>query len=135
LREVLGDVRSRKICVVAVDTPRASPFAQSLLFGWIAAYMYEGDAPLAERRAGALALDRDLLRELLGAEELRELIDPAALADLELELQSMAEGRRARHGDDLHDLLRRVGDLTEDELVSRASRDLAGWTESLLAER
>src|SRR5207247_7230925 len=65
----------------------------------------------------------------------RELIDPSALADLELELQSMAEGRRAHHADDLHDVLRRVGDLTEDELVSRASGDLAGWTESLLAER
>ena len=76
LREVLRDLRSRKVRVVAVDTPRASPFAQSLLFGWIAVYMYEGDAPLAERRAAALALDRDLLRDLLGAEELRELLDP-----------------------------------------------------------
>nr|MBA3304201.1 DEAD/DEAH box helicase [Acidimicrobiia bacterium] len=69
LRELLGDLRSRRIRVVAVDTPKASPFAQSLLFGWIAVYMYEGDAPLAERRAAALALDRDLLAELRGAEE------------------------------------------------------------------
>ena len=76
LQEVQRDLRSRKVRLVAVDTPRASPFAQSLLFGWIAVYMYEGDAPLAERRAAALALDRDLLRELLGAEELRELLDP-----------------------------------------------------------
>src|SRR4029450_10280849 len=99
----------------------ASPFAQSLLFSWIAVYMYEGDAPLAERRAAALALHRDLLRELLGAEELRELIDVSALADLELELQSVTEGRRARHADDLHDLLRRVGELTEDGVAGRAS--------------
>ena len=68
--------------------------------------MYEGDAPLAERRAAALALDRDLLRELLGAEELRELLDPGVLADLELELQRLADGRRARDADELHDLLR-----------------------------
>ncbi len=76
--------------VVPVETRRASPFAQSLLFGWIAVYMYEGDAPLAERRAAALALDRDLLRDLLGAEELRELLDPEVLAELELELQRLA---------------------------------------------
>jgi ATP-dependent Lhr-like helicase len=81
-------LRSRAIRVVSVDTQKASPFAQSLLFNWIAAYMYEGDAPLAERRAAALALDRDLLRDLLGAEELRELLDPGVLADLELELSA-----------------------------------------------
>ena len=101
LREVLRDLRSRKVRVVPVDTPRASPMAQSLLFGWIAVYMYEGDAPLAERRAAALALDRDLLRDLLGAEELRELLDPAVLADLELELQlprRRAPGPRRRRG-------------------------------------
>ena len=77
LREVLGQLRSRAMrgwC--SVDTASLSPMASSLLFNWIAAYMYEGDAPLAERRAAALALDRDLLRDLLGAEELRELLDP-----------------------------------------------------------
>src|SRR6476469_8627521 len=93
LREVLSQLRSRTVRVVNVDTPKASPFAQSLLFNWIAAYMYEGDAPLAERRAAALSLDRDLLRELLGAEELRELVDAEALADLEVELQRLADGR------------------------------------------
>src|SRR4029078_13288042 len=87
LREGLNGIRSRKVRVVPVETRRASPFAQSLLFGWIAAYMYEGDAPLAERRAAALALDRDLLRDLMGVEELRELLDPEVLAELELELQ------------------------------------------------
>ena len=86
--------------------------ASSLLFNWIAAYMYEGDAPLAERRAAALALDRDLLRDLLGAEELRELLDPEVLADVELELQCLTDGRRARSADELHDVLRKVGDLS-----------------------
>jgi len=94
LREVLGDIRSRKLRVVPVETRRASPFAQSLLFGWIAVYMYEGDAPLAERRAAALALDRDLLRDLMGAEELRELLDPEVLA--ESSWSCNASFRRAR---------------------------------------
>ena len=84
LREVLGGVERRDIAFPRVETASASPFASSLLFDYVAAYMYEGDAPLAERRAQALALDRDLLRELLGQEELRELLDPEALADLEL---------------------------------------------------
>jgi ATP-dependent Lhr-like helicase len=134
LREVLGDVRARRIRVVPVDTERSSPFAQSLLFRWIAVYMYEDDAPLAERRAAALALDRDLLRELLGAEDLRELIDPSALADLELELQHLAEGRRARNADDVHDLLRRLGDLEPDELRARSTADPAAWVGQLRRE-
>jgi ATP-dependent Lhr-like helicase len=120
LRAVLRDIRGRAVRLVAVDTPRASPFAQSLLFGWVAVYMYEGDAPLAERRAAALALDRDLLADLLGAEELRELLDPGALADLELELQCLVDGRRARDPDELHDLLRRLGPLSLPELAARA---------------
>ena len=132
LREVLADVRSRKLRVVPVETKRASPFAQSLLFGWIAVYMYEGDAPLAERRAAALALDRDLLRDLLGAEELRELLDPAVLADLELELQRITENRRARHADDLHDLLADLGPLDLDELRARTTADPEPWLEELL---
>ena len=140
LREVLSDLRARRIRVVPVDTPRASPFAQSLIFGWIAVYMYEGDAPLAERRAAALALDRDLLRDLLGAEELRELIDPVVLGDLELELQRLADGRRARDADEAHDLLRLLGPLTLWELDARAETGTdAGlverWVESLVAER
>ncbi|HEX6231309.1 MAG TPA: DEAD/DEAH box helicase [Actinomycetota bacterium] len=134
LKEVLGDVRARRIRVVPVDTERSSPFAQSLLFRWIAVYMYELDAPLAERRAAALTLDRELLRELLGAEDLRELIDPTALAELELELQSLAEGRRARNADDVHDLLRRLGDLAEDEVRARATQDPAAWLESLVRD-
>ena len=138
LREVLGLLRSRAIRVVAVDTQKASPFAQSLLFNWIATYMYEGDAPLAERRATALALDRDLLRDLLGAEELRDLLDPGMLADVELELQCLADGRRARSADELHDVLRRVGELSADEAAQRcetAQGEAARWLGALVAER
>ena len=124
LKEVLGDLATRKIRMVAVDTNRASPFAQSLLFGWIAVYMYEGDAPLAERRAAALALDRELLRDLLGAEELRELLDPGVLADLELELQRLSDDRRARDIDELHDVLRLLGPLDRHELDARCVEDL-----------
>ena len=119
LREVLGGVARRDIEVREVETVAASPFAGSLLFDYLAAYMYEGDAPLAERRAGALALDRDLLRELLGQEELRDLIDPAALADLELTLQSLTPERAARTVDHLHDMLRRLGDLSVAEVAAR----------------
>ena len=135
LREVLQGLRDRTIRAVSVDTPKASPFAQSLLFGWIATYMYEGDAPLAERRAVALALDRDLLRELLGSDELRELIDAEALAALELELQWLAPGgRRVRSADDLHDLLRDVGDLRDDEIAARSEVDADPLLGQLLGE-
>ncbi len=137
LREVLTQLRNRQVRVVQVDTAKASPFAQSLLFNWIAAYMYEGDAPLAERRAAALALDKDLLRDLLGAEELRELLDPGALADLELELQLLADGRRARSADELHDVLRRVGDLSVEEADLRCDTTgaAAAWLADLAHQR
>ncbi len=137
LTEVLRDLRSRKIRLVAVDTQSASPFAQSLMFGWISVYMYAGDAPLAERRAAALALDRDLLRDLLGAEELRELIDPEALADLELELQRLVEGRLARDVDELHDQLRLLGPLSVDELDLRCieGAPVKEWVDQLVRER
>ncbi|MGH2427912.1 MAG: Lhr family helicase [Candidatus Limnocylindria bacterium] len=119
LKEVLASIRSRQVRVVSVETRSASPFASSLLFDYVGSFMYEGDAPLAERRAQALALDRELLAELLGTEELRELIDPDAVADLELELQALAGGRQARTVDGVHDLLRRVGDLGGDEIAAR----------------
>ncbi|HEX2782424.1 MAG TPA: helicase-related protein, partial [Ilumatobacteraceae bacterium] len=135
LREVLGQLRSRAVRVVSVDTTKASPFAQSLLFNWIAAYMYEGDAPLAERRAAALSLDRDLLRDLLGAEELRELLDPGVLADVELELQCVADARRARSADELHDVLRKVGDLTMAEIDVRCEEPSAAWVDDLVRTR
>jgi ATP-dependent Lhr-like helicase len=135
LKEVLGDIRSRKIRVVSVETKHASPFAQSLLFGWIAVYMYEGDAPPAERRVAALSLDQDLLRELLGTEELRELLDPEALASVELDLQCLSESRRARSADDLHDVLRRVGDLTLQEIDVRCEGNSLPWIDTLVEQR
>ena len=142
LVDLMGDLRSRRIRVVAVDTPQASPFAQSLLFSWIAVYMYEGDAPLAERRAAALALDRDLLRDLLGAEELRELLDAGVIADVELELQRLIAGRQARDADEVHDLLRVLGPLTLDELTARSvpsaasdAERVAGWVRTLAEQR
>ncbi len=119
LRELLAGVATRDISVQSVETVKASPFAGSLMFDYIAAYMYDGDAPMAERRAGALTLDRDLLRELLGQEELRDLLDPEALADLELSLQALTDERRATNADQLHDLLRRLGDLSVAEVAAR----------------
>jgi ATP-dependent Lhr-like helicase len=121
LVELMRDVESRKVRVVEVETPHASPFARSLLFGFVGAFLYEGDAPLAERRAQALSLDSSLLAELLGQAELRELLDPAALAETEAELQRLTEDRAARHVDDVHDLLRVLGDLTTAEAVLRGA--------------
>jgi ATP-dependent Lhr-like helicase len=133
LSDLMRSVRSREIRAVVVDTERASPFASSLLFDYIGQYLYEGDAPLAERRAQALTLDRELLAELLGTEELRELLDPAAIAALELELQGLGEGRKPRDGDEAADLLRRLGDLSEAEAIARGVEP--GWLASLAAER
>jgi ATP-dependent Lhr-like helicase len=110
LRELLTALRQRRIDLVEVETPTASPYASSLLFDYVATYMYEDDTPLAERRAQALSLDRDLLKELLGQEELRDLIDPAALEQVEEELRGSA-----RSPDQLHDLLLRRGDLRSGE--------------------
>ncbi len=136
LVEVLGGVRNRSIRTVSVDTQQASPFAQSLLFSWIAVSMYEGDAPLAERRAAALALDRDLLRDLLGEDELRSLVDPGAIEEIEDELQRRTGDRRARRPDDLVDLVRVLGPLSRDELVerSRDGLDVATAVDGLLRE-
>ncbi len=119
LRELLGSIRSRAVRVVSVDSERASPFASSLLFDYVGQFIYEGDAPLAERRAQALTLDRELLAELLGSEELREMLDPAAAERLELELQGLLAERWPRDVDEAHDLLVRLGDLTEVELAGR----------------
>jgi ATP-dependent Lhr-like helicase len=119
LEALLRGLHSREISLVEVETPTASPFASSLLFDYVATYMYEGDTPNAERRAAALSLDRDLLRELLGQEELRELIDPGALRHVEDDLQCRSELTRATGRDGLHDVLRRVGDLTATEVAER----------------
>ncbi|TMD15780.1 MAG: DEAD/DEAH box helicase [Chloroflexi bacterium] len=133
LTSLLRSIRSREIRVVLVDTERASPFASSLLFSYVAEYMYEGDQPLAERRAQALTLDRDLLAELLGSEDLRELLDPEAIAAVELELQGLLPERFPRDPDEAHDLLVRLGDLSLDEAKARGLGE--EWLEALEKER
>jgi ATP-dependent Lhr-like helicase len=132
LRDLLTQLHRREIGVVEVETATASPFASSLLFDYVATYMYEGDTPNAERRAAALSLDRDLLRELLGQEELRELIDADALEQVEDDLQHRSERTRAATRDELHDVLRRVGDLTEAEASQRVHAGIDA--SALLAE-
>jgi ATP-dependent Lhr-like helicase len=119
LDDLLRKLHRRELSIVEVETPRASPFASSLLFDYVATYMYEGDTPNAERRAAALSLDRDLLRELLGQEELRELIDADALAEVEASLQRLSDQMRAANADSLHDVLRALGDLTTEEAQAR----------------
>jgi ATP-dependent Lhr-like helicase len=143
LLELLGRLRRRELRVVTVDTPQPSPFAASLLFGYVANYIYEGDAPLAERRAQALSVDQAQLRELLGEAELRTLLDPEALADLELSLQALKDTHRARGVDAAHDLLRRLGPLAPAEIAARleprpgatAEATAEGWTRELVADR
>jgi ATP-dependent helicase Lhr and Lhr-like helicase len=132
LESLLRDLHSRRISLVEVETPTASPFASSLLFDYVATYMYEGDTPNAERRAAALALDRDLLRELLGQEELRELIDPEALADVEESLQNRKPEARATDRDALQVILRRLGDLTPAECEERTAEGYSA--ESMLTK-
>ena len=121
LTEILEKLHARSLDLVEVETPTASPFASSLLFDYVATYMYEGDTPNAERRAAALALDRDLLRELLGQEELRELIDPEALDEVEAQLQHRTEAGKAGDRDALQQLLRNIGDLTTEEAAARVT--------------
>ncbi|HET9678128.1 MAG TPA: DEAD/DEAH box helicase, partial [Solirubrobacterales bacterium] len=137
LTELLEKLHSRALSLVEVETPTASPFASSLLFDYVATYMYEGDTPNAERRAAALALDRDLLRELLGQEELRELIDPEALEEVEAQLQHRTEAGRAGDRDALQQLLRNLGDLTPEECEERVAEGYSAKSmlEKLVAER
>lgn len=131
LTEILDGVRQRTIRIDRAQTARASPFAQSLVFQYVAAYLYDDDTPAAERRAQALTLDRSLLRRVLGHEEVRELVDKDALEELERELQHLDPERQARDADTLHDVLRRVGDLSEDELRARSRESPASWLEEL----
>ncbi len=133
LRELLTGVRSRAIRVVVADTDRASPFAGSLLFDYVGAFLYEGDQPLAERRAQALTLDRELLGELLGTEELRELLDADAIEQTELELQGLLPERFPRDADEAHDLLVRLGDLSAAEAEARGVK--VEWLDQLAGER
>jgi ATP-dependent helicase Lhr and Lhr-like helicase len=133
LRDLMTAIRARQVRTVVVDTERASPFASTLVFDYIGQYMYDGDAPLAERRAQALTLDKELLAELLGTEELRELLDPRAIEALELELQGLLKERWPRDPDEAADLLRRLGDLTAAEAEARGIRE--EWLDQLERER
>src|SRR5690606_12864999 len=115
LIDVLRRIRNRSIRVVSIDSQTPSPFAASLLFNYVANYIYDGDAPLAERRAQALSVDQGQLRELIGDVELRDLLDPSALDSVVTELQMLPERLHARTVDGVHDLLLRLGDLTREE--------------------
>lgn len=119
LTDVAKQIEQRSIRIVEAATETASPFARSLLFGYVAAFMYEGDSPLAERRAAALSLDTGLLAELLGRAELRELLDPAVIERVELQLQRLAPERRVRGVEGAADLLRLLGPLSVDEVAER----------------
>ncbi|HSP34738.1 MAG TPA: DEAD/DEAH box helicase, partial [Thermoanaerobaculia bacterium] len=147
-REVLRDVfdvpalvatmkkiRQRTIRVVVADTEKPSPFAGSLLFRYVANFIYDGDAPLAERRAQALAIDQAQLRELLGEPELRELLDADALYALEIELQHLDDRHKAKSPDALHDLLLRLGDVSLDEIAARSLVDAKAATRELAKAR
>ena len=137
LVSLLRDLASRKIRIVEVETPTPSPFSRSLLFRYVGAFMYEGDAPLAERRAQALTLDSTLLAELLGQADLRELLDPAVVAETERELQRLAPDRQCRDLEDLADLLRTTGPLTAEEVAARCTVPEAagGWLAELAHTR
>ncbi|WP_338857248.1 ATP-dependent helicase [Gordonia hongkongensis] len=123
LLDLLNRIRTRRIRVVETETQSPSPFAASLLFGYVGAFMYADDAPLAERRAAALSLDTSLLAQLLGRVDLRELLDPAVIADVIARLQRLSPERQARDAEDIVDLLRWLGPLTTEEVAARYRGD------------
>ena len=133
---LLEEVAGRQLRVVTADTRKPSPFAASLLFSYVANFIYDGDAPLAERRAQALSIDHAQLRELLGEAELRELLDQEAIDAVERSLQRL-EHKPVRHADALHDLLLGVGDLSEAEIGLRAEEParVSGFIEELVRAR
>ncbi|HEU4543478.1 MAG TPA: ATP-dependent helicase [Jiangellaceae bacterium] len=137
LERLMRSTADRTVNVVEVETPAPSPFARSLLFGYVAAFMYEGDSPLAERRAQALTLDSTLLAELLGRTELRDLLDAEVLVRTEAELQRLADDRKARDAEGVADLLRLVGPLSTAEVAERCvdSDDATAHLTSLEAAR
>jgi ATP-dependent Lhr-like helicase len=124
LKTILRGLDEQTIHLRTVDSKLPSPFAGTLLFSYVAGFIYEGDAPLAERRAQALSLNHELLRELLGEPELRELFDTESIDTLEQELQRLGETRRLRDADDVHDLLRDLGDLSRVEIEARGGTEI-----------
>jgi ATP-dependent helicase Lhr and Lhr-like helicase len=135
LTALLRDIAARRIRVVEVETATPSPFGKSLLFRYVGAFMYEGDAPLAERRAQALSLDPALLAELLGTDGLRELLDPSVVAETERDLQHLSSGRQCRDAEGVYDLLRTAGPFTGSEVTARCVSDPSGWLAELAAAR
>ncbi len=136
LVEILQEIEQRKLRIHVVETRKPSPFASSLLFSYVANFLYDGDAPLAERRAQALSIDQEQLRELLGEADLRELLDPAAIADVEEAAQCLAENFRARSADGMHDLCLKLGDLSREELARRVvSPELLTQVDRLIRSR
>jgi ATP-dependent helicase Lhr and Lhr-like helicase len=136
LTDLMADIAQRKVRVLEAETATPSPFAASLLFGYVGAFMYEGDSPLAERRAAALSLDATLLAELLGRVELRELLDPEVVAATGRQLQHLSTDRVARDAEAVADLLRLLGPLTTEEVAARAGgADVGGWLEGLVAAK
>ena len=139
LVSLMRDLGARRVKVAEVATEAPSPFARSLLFGYVAAFMYEGDNPLAERRAAALSLDQGLLAELLGRAELRELLDPQVLEELEAELQRLAPDRKVKNAEGVADLLRLLGPLSTEEVAARSVADSAAepaaWLTALQSAR
>ncbi|RZU38989.1 DNA glycosylase AlkZ-like family protein [Edaphobacter modestus] len=128
LIETLRLISNRSLRVHTIESRTPSPFASALLFSYVANYIYDGDAPLAERRAQALAIDQDQLRELMGDADLRELLDLSAIEQTEEQLQGLADGYQARNVDGVHDLLLRIGDLSREELRSRCTDDAVAET-------
>ncbi len=136
LIETLRAIEQRQLRVQVVETRKPSPFAASLLFSYVANFLYDGDAPLAERRAQALTIDQEQLRELLGEADLRELLDANAIAEVEEAAQCLAEPHRARSADGIHDLCLRLGDLTREDLGRRvASPELLQHVDRLVRSR
>ncbi|HWC20956.1 MAG TPA: ATP-dependent helicase [Flexivirga sp.] len=142
LVQLMRDITARRIRVIQVDTESPSPFATSLLFGYVAQFLYEGDSPLAERRAAALALDPSLLADLLGSGEgasLRDLLDSQVVSEVEQQLQRLVPERHSRDAEDVADLVRVLGVLTREQIEQRTREEsrteVAGWLHDLVAAR
>lgn len=137
LERVLKDIAHRRIRIEVVDRSSPSPFAASVLFSYAANFIYEGDAPLAERRAQALSIDQTQLKSLLGAEELRKLLDPEVIESVEQSLQRLDGKYVLKHPDHLHDLLIQIGDLSAEEIKDRSypDADITSWLQTLQKRR
>ena len=134
--QILSSIQRGDIRISRIESERPSPFAASLLFSYVANYIYDGDAPLAERRAQALSIDQSQLQEILGDSDLRELLDPAALDEVQSRLQALEPEYQARHTDGVHDLLLKLGDLTAEEIAARsASPEVAATIDELVNSR